>query len=327
MALLPTIMITIIDWFYPLKSGNAAQLWMQHRYFLFLVIFVVLVTALSETFLRTLSQIVKHPELFMFHLANLPRSSHTYTNYTIVGYFTLAMALLRVSQVCKYLFWRYYGSTPLEAFNDSEPESQEADGMGARMAKATHMMTIALVFSTASPNILFFSFFYFLFGARVYRWLVLYAETKKPDLGGDFWALGLSHIFLSLGVYVMVMLCIMMNATWGDGGPAAVVFLAGIYIVVQWQRFDRIKWGKLPFEELVASDRSEERKGSTLTLDQLHEKEAQNDKYEQWEVRKLEGEPDHIVAEAAEVESRVENGTNPVPARGVQADVGGSEQH
>lgn len=277
MAFLPQILISIIDYFHVLKSGNAAQLWMQNRYYIFLVIFIVLVSAISKTLIDTMIMITQDPSQILVQLTQLPLTSNFYISYIMVAYFTLAMALLRTAPLVKYNMNRLFGSTELEAHEASEPENQAADGLGSRMAKAAQFITIALTFCSASPAISIIGLLYFLLGSRVYTWLVLYAETKKPDLGGEFWQLGLSHVFVAAGIYALMMFGVLSNARYTQGGPSALVFAALIVLFARWLKFKEIHWDKLPFEEVVECDKQDviKREQATDSVDKVIKPSAQ----------------------------------------------------
>mmetsp|Transcript_124751 Transcript_124751/g.313760 ORF Transcript_124751/g.313760 Transcript_124751/m.313760 type:complete len:1058 (+) Transcript_124751:131-3304(+) len=264
LAFLPSILVAIIYNFRTLKSGNLVQLSLQNRYFMFLLVFVVLVSGINMTLIHSLADIVENPNNIFVLFSRLPSSSNFYISYVVLGWFTITMNLLRIAPVIKYLIFYWSGLSPQDARNHAEPEDQDSDGMGSRMAKATIMMTIALVFSTCSPTIPTAALVYFILGARVSRWNVLYAETKKPDLGGAFWVLSLKHIFASLGIYVLLMCAIMLKARWGNGLPAAGIFLCGLALMYSYWSFEQIVWETLPFEEIAEAD-IEDRKRTLIS--------------------------------------------------------------
>merc|ERR1719330_805197 len=102
------------------------------------------------------------------------------------------------------------------------------------MAYVTHMMTVCLVFCACSPSIIVAAYIWFAFGGHVYRWLVIYAETKKPDLGGAFWDVAIKHLFISCGLYIWLMFVLLIHAPWGDGAPAAAVLLCGVVLYLRF---------------------------------------------------------------------------------------------
>ena len=77
--------------------------------------------------------------------------------------------------------------------------------MGARMAKITLHIVVASVFASCCPLILIFAWLYCTIGSLSYGYLLIYAETKKPDMGGSFWVKSLRHLFAGLAIYVLLM--------------------------------------------------------------------------------------------------------------------------
>lgn len=254
MAMLPTVMMWIIEGFLTSKAQSWAQLELQKRYFAFQVVFVLLVTAINKTVLASLHRLIKAPnELFALLADNLPNSSHFYLNYLVLGWFTAAMDLLRVSVLLKYLTLRALGSDLEEARKLAEPDSSDAsDGMGARMARAAFVMTITLVFSTCSPLITVFSWVYFFLGEHTYRYLLVYAEARKPDLGGAFWLSGLKSLMFALGLYVALSVGILCRV--GNRPAATTAACSVIVILVGFLRFCNVTGEALPFEVIVETD-------------------------------------------------------------------------
>lgn len=270
LAILPMILMSIINTNF-LKSGNEAQLRMQSRYFMFLVVFVVLVSALSQTLLHTLKELVANPTQITLLLSKLPDSSHFYINYLVLGMFTIAMAMIRISPMCKYLLFKTEAATAAETRKSSEPEDQDGDGMGARMAKVSHIMTITLVFCHCSPSITVASLAWFCLAGCVYRWLVLFAETKKPDLGGAFYDMAIKHLYYSLGMYVCLMFVLLMNAPWGPGLPSAAVLICGVVLYNSYGYHCAVNWQTMPFETVVANEEAKQQRGSVASIQQIQE--------------------------------------------------------
>lgn len=253
LAILPMVLMIIINLNF-LKCDNQAQLRMQNRYFMFLVVFVVLVSALSQTLLHTLKQIIADPRNVTLLLAKLPDSAHFYINYIVTAMFTLSMALLRISPFAKFVLFKTEEQTAADVRKDTEPEDQDGDGMGARFAKVTHMMTITLVFCHASPSITLAALAWFTLAGYVYRWLTLYSETKKPDLGGAFYDQAIKHLFYSLLMYCFIMFTIMLNAPWGPAGPALAALAACGYVWSSYDQYCSLAWEQMPFEKLVEQE-------------------------------------------------------------------------
>jgi len=274
MALLPSLLMIIINNFLMLKAGSWAQLKLQNRYFWFQVVFVVLVTAIGRSVLTSLKHMIKEPMSIMTTLADsLPNASHIYLMYMVAGCFTMCMNLLRIGPLMGYWTFKTMKMEPEEARRKAEPEDQDSDGMGARMAKATLMVTIALVFSTCCPIITILGWLYFGIGERVYKYLMVYAETKKPDLGGSFWVAALNHLIIVLGIYVFLMTSILSSI--GATKQACVAFLALLWVFHCYNKLQQLVWESLPFEAIAEIDHATKRKTGGFGVEKTTEEYVQ----------------------------------------------------
>lgn len=225
MSMLPSILLCIIQNFFLLKAGVEAQLRLERWYYTFLLVFILLVTVFSRSLLITIVQAFQQPSEVVYLLASsLPSTSHFYVNYFVMGWATTSLELLRCGNLVQYLFARLAGDkNPSEAKRCSEPEDQGSYGMGARMALAAFMSTVALVFCTCSPVICVVAWIFFRIGRLAYGYLVLHVETKKPDTGGMFWVEALRQVCFGLAVYVTLTVGVLLRrgASYGPAFVAA----------------------------------------------------------------------------------------------------------
>lgn len=253
-ALLPRMLMAIICQFLMLKSGALAQLSLQRVYFTFQVLFVVLVKAITHSLLTTIQAVLEHPRsAFLLLGSSLPSCSHFYLNFLVLGWLAMMIQLLRPSNLSRYIFFRQ-AFNEKEARKRSEPEDQASNGMGARMAKAALMLTVSLVFSTSCPIISIFAWVYFFAGKNTYAYLLLHAETKKPDLGGAFWVAALDHVTLAVCLYVALMIGMLarqQEATHPTLATAAVF----VVVFLRWRRIKEFSWEYLPFDSIVKMDK------------------------------------------------------------------------
>lgn len=252
MSYLPTVLHFVTTRFLTLQSGAMAQVELQNMYWTFLVIFVLLVTAINKTLLHSIGMILDHPKSLVGEVAKLPSASHFYVDYMVFGWSEVAFELLRIMPICRFLFYKHLRMTDLRDL--SEPESEDYYGLGARMARATFMLTMGLTFSSSLPIINLGAWVYFTFGGNIYRWLLVYTETKKPDWGGRSWMLALRHIFVSLGIFILLVSCLLAQAPWGGGYPWMLAASAFIPLVIAYARFSLIVWTSLPFEDIASND-------------------------------------------------------------------------
>ncbi|CAJ1378997.1 unnamed protein product [Effrenium voratum] len=260
MGFLPTVLMAIINNVLTLKAGTWAQLKLQDWYFAFQVVFVLLVTTIVGTFLNVLEKMLAHPGEIIYLLADaLPGFSNFYINYIMLSCFLQVFDLLRTAPLAKYIFHRLRGADPEEARAQSEPEDQDSDGMGARMAKVAIHLVVCVVFASCCPVILVVAWLYFAVGCFTFGYLVIFAETKKPDMGGAFWVKGLRHLFLGLGIYVLLMVGLLSRASLSRE-PAVLAAGALVPLGLGYLRFSLLSWEALPFEAVAEVDLTEQRR-------------------------------------------------------------------
>merc|ERR1712151_1025483 len=96
------------------------------------------------------------------------------------------MGMLRHVMLAKYYFNGFLYDDD-KAHELSEPEDQDYYGLGSRSARFTINMVIGIVYSTLSPTVALLAWMNFFCCRVFYGYLIPFAETKKPDLGGVFW--------------------------------------------------------------------------------------------------------------------------------------------
>lgn len=257
-SFMPMFLLMIFSHFFALKADS----WLQHKvqlwYYYFNVIFVLLVTAVGSSLVATVDQLIEDPlSVFKLLADSMPCATHFYLNLYPVQWATHAMAFTRYFPLRKYLAARYY-LDERAAKARAEPEDQDYYGMGSRSARFTIMLVISVVFCTLSPLISLLGIVNFAWCRLLYGYLFVYAETRKPDLGGDFWVSQLKHLHWSLYIYIVLMSGVLYyrgtDPVTGEGPGALPGFLAGLsllYLVPSIRRFDRkFHWQSLPFKEV-----------------------------------------------------------------------------
>merc|ERR1712146_315842 len=76
---------------------------------------------------------------------------------------------------------------------------------GGRCARFCEAMAMVLVFASLSPLIIVLGLINFILCRVVFGYLLVWAETKKPDLGGVFWVTCLRHLQWGLFLYILTM--------------------------------------------------------------------------------------------------------------------------
>jgi len=248
MSMFPTILMGIFKLFFSLKGFASAQHDLQIWYYWFLVVFVVLITSVGSSLVSTAVTLIRHPmEIFHLLSANLPHATNFYLNYMTMQWVLHGMNLTRYINLGKFLFWRAV-IEEREAKKQSEPEDQDYYGIGGRSARFTANMTIALVFAQLAPMITILTCVNFAISRVFYTYLTVWAESRKPDLGGDFWVTKLHNLHHALIIYLLTMIGVFMS-----NGPLTSVFIAlpaPILWYVNYRAFTALVWKNLPITEI-----------------------------------------------------------------------------
>jgi len=264
MAYLPLMLMLLIRQFMTLKSGGWAQLKLQNRYFIFLVVYVVFITTIGVSIQRTIGEIIAHPgNIIPLLAASLPSASHFYLNYVLIGWFTVAVEMLRWWQCAVYLVYKHCFHLDEETARAmGEPEDQDGQGMGSRWAKVALIVVLAIVFSSIMPLITFFALVFFLLCNTFFGYLLVYAETKKPDMGGAFWIVSLKHTLFALVLYVALMVGMLSAQGKAAKYPSALASSMFVVLFFAWQRLGQYNWEILPFENIAEWDHGETKRKS-----------------------------------------------------------------
>uniref|UniRef100_A0A7S0ZV34 CSC1/OSCA1-like 7TM region domain-containing protein n=1 Tax=Noctiluca scintillans TaxID=2966 RepID=A0A7S0ZV34_NOCSC len=262
MSFLPTVLMLVFKAFFKLDSWQWSQHKLQVFYFWFQVIFTILATAIGSSLWDRLQDIVNSPTSIFGILADsMPSATHFYLSFIAVQWTTHALNLTRYVNLSKYLFW----SCILEqedAVQMSEPEDQDYYGMGGRSARFSINMAIAMVFCSLSPMITVVAIINFAICRVIYGHLLVHAETKKPDLGGVFWVTQMKHVFVSLMIYVMLMIGILYRRA-SDIKASLIVVPLLFFVIYRQHKFDtELHWESLPFQGGLKSGNKEVRRKS-----------------------------------------------------------------
>lgn len=230
MSMVPSFLMWIFATFFVLKARTQQQHKVQTWYFYFLVVFVLLVTAIGSSdfgLLQTVTFLVRNPlEIFPRLAEKMPSSTHFYLEYLVVQWGVQAFNITRFMNLLKYLVLLSYNGQSGKAKAASEPEDQDFYGIGSLSARATLNLTIALVFCTLTPFICIVAIVGFAIARLVHGYLAVYAETRKDDIGGDFFVRQLVHTQQGLFLYVTLMTGVLtkLSDSWVPGFLSASTF-------------------------------------------------------------------------------------------------------
>lgn len=233
---LPTLLVVIFSSCFVLKAQGYLQHKLQLWLFAFQVVFVLLLPAVGNSLIETLTSLFQDP----FQVFNLLGTSELQTNFFLL-YFPLqwssvASDLTRYMVFTKFIFYRrLYGAN--RAKDLSEPESQDHSGLGARIARTTLVLVTTLVLCTISPLITIVGIIYFGISRIVYGWLFAFAEKRKPDLGGEFFVTALRQTLYCLFIYITVMTGILFQTT-SSRIPALLALLSALFLLHSCYKFE-----------------------------------------------------------------------------------------
>jgi hypothetical protein len=251
MSFLPTVLMLIFRVFYHLKAHAFRQLLLQTFYFWFLVIFVLLITAFGASFMdlfQTANLLTKPTEVASTIAMSLPTATHFYLCYAVVQWPVHAMTCCRWVQLGKYLAFREYFKDS-RVVEMSEPEDQDYYGIGGRSARWSFELVTAMVFCSLSPIILGLTLVSFLIARVTYGYVVVFAETRKYDLGGPFFVKKMVHLQFGVGLYITLMTGIFLERSMRFG-PVLISGSAFIYwFYCLWRFQGAFHWEYLPFKD------------------------------------------------------------------------------
>merc|ERR1719188_1542863 len=165
----------------------------------------------------------------------MPQATHFYMNYLMLQWVAHSMNMMRYVNLFKFIALRkLYDEETARAL--AEPEDQDYYGIASRSTRWTTNMLIGIVFSTCSPGIAVLAFINFAMCRTWYGYLIPYAETRKPDLGGVFWVQKLRHLFIGCGIYVVMMTGVLYGRA-SSRWPAFVAASSLVYLAWAYKRF------------------------------------------------------------------------------------------
>lgn len=261
-AFLPTILLLIFRSFFILKADAWSQARLQKWYFWFQVVFVILITAIGSSVVEFTTTLFANPiEVFGLLADTMPHATHFYMNFLVLQWTTHFMNLLRYVPLTKYLGFRQIYDTEEEARKMSEPEDQDYYGIGSRSARFAINMCIGIIYSTLSPTVALLAAANFASCRIVYGYLIPFAETKKPDLGGVFWVTSLQHVFVGNFIYCILMTGVLFGRA-PNSYPGIIVVPSIFYVMQSLEKFNTMySWEDLPFE--VVAEELQAKKPST----------------------------------------------------------------
>merc|ERR1711933_468609 len=148
------------------------------------------------------------------------------------------MNLTRYINVIKYLL--------LRSRDKAEPEDQDYYGAGSRSARWCIVMILGMMFCQIQPLLPLVCLINFAICKLVYSYLLVFAETRKPDLGGVIWVNQLHHLQFGLFLFFGLMMG-KLSMSCRSWFPVIIAGTSGFLLMWCYQRFKGIEWERLPF--------------------------------------------------------------------------------
>jgi hypothetical protein len=237
-----------------LKAERWAQVRLQEYYFWFLVLFVLLVTAIGTNLVETLTAFAHSPfSAFKLLAHSLSVTTHFYLKYCILQPVTHGMNLTRYFYLGKFMIFKKIVDEN-RARELSEPEDQDYYGMGSRSSRFTLMLLIGLIFGTICPLMNIVVLLNFLACRLIYGYLIPFAESRKVDLGGEHWAMQMLHLHQGLLIYIVMMTGILVQRA-ESSGPSGIAAVGFVWWYIAYRKFTKaLHWEKLPYMTVMQDE-------------------------------------------------------------------------
>lgn len=204
----------------------------------------------------TAQALAKAPESIPTVIADkLPNVSNFYVSLIILQVSTHLLNMVRHVPLMKYLGFRaVYGKK--DGKKMAEPEDQDYYGVGSRSARWINTMMIGIVYCQIQPILLVYAAVHFLVCKFVYGHLIVFAETRKSDIGGGIFQDQLYHLHLGLATYIVLMTGYLMNRSVTRYiadvpiSPAIISFLSLFYLVRSARKMSNVDCEVLPRREV-----------------------------------------------------------------------------
>ncbi|KAF9374575.1 hypothetical protein CPB97_012018 [Podila verticillata] len=204
MALLP-IVLTMMSQFEGHVRFSSVTLAVMSKYFFFLLVNVLLISALAGGFLETLSA-VKGKDFSPIQVITtlsqkLPKTSTFFCTYALLlGLTGPVKELLQIAPlVINYIFTKVLAKSPRQIWNVQGRLSSV--NYGTLFPPQTLMFCIGILFSTIAPLVLPLVTFYFTMFYFVYRHQFLYVYSQPVETGGLAFPLAVKQAYTGIFIF------------------------------------------------------------------------------------------------------------------------------
>jgi len=251
LSVVPTLLMVVFYACWELQARAWIQVYMQRWYFVFLVIQTVLAAVIGTQSWNVVIAFLEKPSSLLTSLGtNVPCYSHFWASFLFLEMGSHSLQLARLPAYFKYCIYRIFYNGDV-AHGLTEPEPQDYSGLGARYARFTYQFALWAVYSVMSPLVFISGALNFLVCRIVYVYLFVYAEIRKPDLGGVFFVTALKHLQYILALMILVM-CGLIREEAETHAPVFLCAASAIPLMYFYYKFEYdLRWELLEFWELL----------------------------------------------------------------------------
>ncbi|CAG8534484.1 7442_t:CDS:2 [Dentiscutata heterogama] len=237
-GVLPAIGLAILMVFLPiilrgLVTHSGVMLSLQEKYFFFLLINVLLVTASANGIFQALPSFIQAPTSIVSSLAqNLPLASTFFLTYVLLSLSAAAMEALQIGSLFMYLFTKMFlAKTPRQIFcNETTLIYKD---WGVTFPPHILMASIGLVYSVIQPLILPFTALHFALFYLAYRYNFLYVYDQIYETNGDLFIHAMKQFFWGIFVFHLTMIGLMfLNQAFAAGILLIILFVITLGLIL-----------------------------------------------------------------------------------------------
>ncbi|KAG0294752.1 hypothetical protein BGZ96_000506 [Linnemannia gamsii] len=201
MAILPVILTTMATYEGHVRLSAITHSLMS-KYFLFLVVNVLLISTLTNGFIDTYHKLqesgFKLDDIVKLIAQSLPTSSSFFINYVLLRGFTgPALELIQIAPLLLNFFFTHTMAKSPRQIWDVQGRLESVN-YGVLFPQQTLIFCIGIVFSTITPLILPFVTFYFTLFYFVYRHQFLYVYSQPIETGGLAFPKAVKQVFTGI---------------------------------------------------------------------------------------------------------------------------------
>ncbi|KAJ2962527.1 hypothetical protein NQZ79_g2359 [Umbelopsis isabellina] len=232
MSILPMI-LSYLAMFEGIPLISEIERYVQSKYFMFLMVNVLLVVTIAGTVFTSIGQIIQSPTSIVSLLAtSLPTVSNFFVNYLILQAFMGAcIELVQITPlIFRMILLRYFTKTPRARFMKCHPRALR---YGTAFPQLTLVFAIGMVFATIAPMVITFAVIYYAIFYFVYLHQIQQYYAVNYQTAGLFYWKAMHHTFIGLAILqTTVAGLFLLRSSVISGGVC--LFMLGATLFLKW---------------------------------------------------------------------------------------------